>query len=326
MNLELNLDEQKRTSLWMGDLELWMDEQYIQQLWYSLNEKVSVKLIRDKLTGMSAGYAFVDFGSGAIAKMAMKQFNGLSMPNSSKSFKLNWASGGGLIDKREVEEHSIFIGDLCYHVTEDEILSIFQSRYASCVSVKVMVDLKTGMTRGYGFVRFSNPLEQQRALIEMQGYVIGSRPIRVSTATSKQRTSNKQSFAPSINSTTVFIGGLSTPIKEDELRHYFAPFGDIIYVKIPQGKGCGFVQYTTRSSAELAIQQMNGYQIGTSRIRLSWGRSNTLLNNNENNSLMHASYSLLSPSFIDTANNLLITLLSHKKTNNYWNQNQIFAQ
>lgn len=49
---------------------------------------------------MSAGYAFVDFGSGAIAKMAMKQFNGLSMPNSSKSFKLNWASGGGLIDKR----------------------------------------------------------------------------------------------------------------------------------------------------------------------------------------------------------------------------------
>lgn len=77
------------------------------------------------------------------------------------------------------------------------------------------------------------------------------------------------------NNTTVFIGGLSSLITEDELRLYFQPFGDITYVKIPIGKGCGFVQYLTRQSAELAILKMQGYPIANSRIRLSWGKSNS---------------------------------------------------
>lgn len=134
----------------------------------------------------------------------------------------------------------------------------------------------------------------------MQGYFIGSRAIRVSVATPKNRTPQQIPFStpnttatsslmtspnksPILQSpllqhldsknTTVFVGGLSAPIREDELRQYFQHFGEIVYVKIPPGKGCGFVQYVSRSCAELAIQQMNGYQIGNSRIRLSWGRS-----------------------------------------------------
>ncbi|OAD05940.1 hypothetical protein MUCCIDRAFT_130744, partial [Mucor lusitanicus CBS 277.49] len=289
----------------MGELEQWQDEVYIQQLWFNLNEKVMVKVIRDKVTGISAGYAFVDFGTAAAARRVMNNYNGVLMPNSLKPFKLNWASGGGLIDRREDRqpEYSIFVGDLSPETTEMDLLVVFQSRYMSCKSAKIMTDPRTGMTRGYGFVRFAEQLDQQRALIEMQGYFIGSRAIRVSVATPKNRSSQQpQQPQPLLQSqsqqlqllqqlqlqqlqqqqqqqqtfqsnTTVFVGGLSAPIREEELRQYFQHFGEIVYVKIPPGKGCGFVQYVSRSSAELAIQQMNGYQIGNSRIRLSWGRS-----------------------------------------------------
>ena len=145
-----------------------------------------------------------------------------------------------------------------------------------------MTDPRTGLTRGYGFVRFTDQNDQQRALIEMQGFMIGTRPIRVSVATPKNRMHASPTRSPrqqpmalfaDPSNTTVFVGGLSAPIREDELRQYFSPFGEIMQVKIPPGKGCGFVQYALRHSAELAIQQMNGYQIGNSRIRLSWGRS-----------------------------------------------------
>ncbi|KAI7900092.1 uncharacterized protein BX663DRAFT_554276 [Cokeromyces recurvatus] len=287
------INEQQKTTLWMGELEQWQDEAYIQQLWFNLNEKVMVKVIRDKNTGISAGYAFVDFGTAAAARHAMNTYNGVLMPNSLKPFKLNWASGGGLIDRREDRqpEYSVFVGDLSSEITEIDLLTVFQSRYRSCKSAKIMTDSRTGMTRGYGFVRFSDQLDQQRALIEMQGFFIGSRPIRVSVATPKNRNKTcTMSPTPSLTSpnkspltspllqppdtnTTVFVGGLSAPIREDELRQYFHHFGEIVYVKIPPGKGCGFVQYVSRASAELAIQQMNGYQIGNSRIRLSWGRS-----------------------------------------------------
>lgn len=75
------------------------------------------------------------------------------------------------------------------------------------------------------------------------------------------------------NNTTVFIGGLSSLVTENQLRLYFQSFGQIVYVKIPVGKGCGFVQYVDRVSAELAISKMQGFPIGDSRIRMSWGRS-----------------------------------------------------
>ncbi len=90
--------------------------------------------------------------------------------------------------------------------------------------------------------------------------------------------------------TTVFVGGLSPLISEDTLRTFFAPFGDIHYVsfslldsdfvsivlfqvKVPVGKHCGFVQFVRKSDAERAIEKMQGFPVGGSRIRLSWGRS-----------------------------------------------------
>ncbi|GAA5800627.1 hypothetical protein EDC94DRAFT_604185 [Helicostylum pulchrum] len=296
-SFELASYEQPKTTLWMGELEPWMDEQYIQQLWFNLNEKVMVKVIRDKTTGISAGYAFVDFSTAASARLVMSRYNGVVMSNSLKQFKLNWASGGGLIDRREDRqpEYSIFVGDLSPEITEINLLSVFRTRYISCKSAKIMTDPRTGMTRGYGFVRFTEFMDQQRALIEMQGYFLGSRTIRVSVATPKNKspfsasTSNSSLLASPNKSplqsplllhhhldtanTTVFVGGLSAPIHEDELRQYFQHYGEIVYVKIPPGKGCGFVQFVLRECAELAIAQMNGYQIGNSRIRLSWGRS-----------------------------------------------------
>lgn len=44
----------------------------------------------------------------------------------------------------------------------------------------------------------------------------------------------------------IYVGSLDPNITEDELRQIFAQFGDLISVKIPQGKGCGFVQFGAR--------------------------------------------------------------------------------
>ena len=171
-----------------------------------------------------------------------------------------------------------------------------------------MTDPISGMSRGYGFVRFSDEGDQQRALTEMQGVYCGNRPMRISTATPKNKTGGgggpgamaggMQGAAGPVgmfsmgappmgyygspqpmnqftdpNNTTVFVGGLSGYVTEDELRSFFQGFGEITYVKIPPGKGCGFVQFVQRHAAEMAINQMQGYPIGNSRVRLSWGRS-----------------------------------------------------
>lgn len=85
--------------------------------------------------------------------------------------------------------------------------------------------------------------------------------------------SPQQAFNDPTN-TTVFVGGLANGVPEETLITLFEPFGAIVQVKIPQGKGCGFVKFSKREDAEQAIAGMQGFIIGGSRVRLSWGRSN----------------------------------------------------
>ncbi|GMM32808.1 Ngr1 protein [Saccharomycopsis crataegensis] len=85
------------------------------------------------------------------------------------------------------------------------------------------------------------------------------------------------------NNTTVFIGGLASGVPESTLLSLFQPFGAIIHVKIPPGKGCGFVKFRTREDAEAAIAGMQGFAIAGSRVRLSWGRSQNPARGNGNN-------------------------------------------
>lgn len=42
------------------------------------------------------------------------------------------------------------------------------------------------------------------------------------------------------------MGGIDSDVTDEDLRQSFCQFGDVISVKIPVGKGCGFVQFANR--------------------------------------------------------------------------------
>lgn len=148
----------------------------------------------------------------------------------------------------------------------------------------MIADSVSNRSKGYGFVRFGSEQERDMALGQMNGIHINNRPIRVSLATAKK---NPGQVAPSAvaqpphpsdfdpTNTTLFIGGLSGGVTEEQLRAIFAAYGDIVYVKVPPGKGCGFVQFVQRTAAESAMNHMQGQLLGSSSIRISWGRSNS---------------------------------------------------
>ncbi|RPD66791.1 hypothetical protein L226DRAFT_608084 [Lentinus tigrinus ALCF2SS1-7] len=472
-----------RTTLWWGELEPWMDEEYAKQVCSLMGwDPVGIKVPRpapDPITGQQAnnpGYCFLTFPTQTQAASILSHVNSnnapLIMPNSTKPFSLNWASSvpsaplpssmpgqtisiPGVQNPQYPKEYSIFVGDLAPEVSNSDLVAVFRNPvlglrndreprfirpFLSCKSAKIMLDPVTGVSRGYGFVRFTDEADQQRALIEMHGLYCLSRPMRISPATAKFKPapgmtgidfsqvpfapmmqsgpvhgcqdlaashtasgggvaqaksvsaplagvaassssntslnsavsnsgSSSSLSAPSLSSgpsaassstlasttsdealksgqytnsngtasstpsnnngvpsitapyaqqnadqlmaqrynlseeswkhhaqarailsnligpngeqltssdpynTTVFVGGLSPLISEDTLRTFFAPFGEIHYVKVPVGKHCGFVQFVRKPDAERAIEKMQGFPIGGSRIRLSWGRS-----------------------------------------------------
>ncbi|XP_048325140.2 polyadenylate-binding protein RBP47B' [Ziziphus jujuba] len=289
--------EEVRT-LWIGDLQYWVDETYLNSCFAHTGEVISIKIIRNKITGQPEGYGFVEFVSHAAAERILQTYNGTQMPGTEQTFRLNWASFG--IGERRPDagpEHSIFVGDLAPDVTDYLLQETFRAQYPSVRGAKVVTDPNTGRSKGYGFVKFSDETERNRAMTEMNGVYCSTRPMRISAATPKKTTGFQQQYAAAkaiypvpayttpavpvlpvdydINNTTIFVGNLDPSVTEEELKQTFLQFGEIVYVKIPVGKGCGFVQFGTRASAEEAIQRMQGKMIGQQIVRISWGRSPT---------------------------------------------------
>lgn len=96
--------------------------------------------------------------------------------------------------------------------------------------------------------------------------------MRVSLATPKVR-SNHFKYSLDPYNTTVFVGGLDPIVTEVELAGHFSTFGRLVYIKIPENMGCGFVSFQHREEAEMAIDKMQGVDIAGSRVRLAWGNS-----------------------------------------------------
>uniref|UniRef100_A0ACD5V1L6 Uncharacterized protein n=1 Tax=Avena sativa TaxID=4498 RepID=A0ACD5V1L6_AVESA len=280
--------EELRT-LWIGDLQYWMDETYLYSAFAPVGQHqvTSVKIIRNKSTGQPEGYGFIEFLSRAAAEYALT-FTGQMMPNVDQVFKLNWASCSSG-DKRgdDGSDHTIFVGDLAADVTDAMLEEIFKAPYPSVKGANVVTDRATGRSKGYGFVRFGDANEQGRAMTEMNGVPLSTRCMRIGPAANKKNMGTQQTYSSNAgyqssqgneaandpNNTTIFVGGLDSNIDENYLRQVFTPYGEVGYVKIPVGKRCGFVQFTSRSCAEGAINALNGTQIGSSNVRLSWGRS-----------------------------------------------------
>ncbi|CAJ1061861.1 RNA-binding protein 42 [Xyrichtys novacula] len=86
----------------------------------------------------------------------------------------------------ESDDFRIFCGDLGNEVNDDILARAF-SRYPSFLKAKVVRDKRTGKTKGYGFVSFKDPNDYVRAMREMNGKYVGSRPIKLRKSTWKDR-------------------------------------------------------------------------------------------------------------------------------------------
>lgn len=89
---------------------------------------------------------------------------------------------------------SIYVGNLSYDVTEEDITSVF-AEYGSVKRVQLPKDRETGRMRGFGFVELSQESEEQAAIDALDGAEWMGRDLRVNKARPRERNNNSRSFS-----------------------------------------------------------------------------------------------------------------------------------
>ena len=76
---------------------------------------------------------------------------------------------------------NIYVGNLSYGVTEDELQQLF-GEYGSVVSANLIMDRDTGNSKGFGFVEMENQADAEKAIKELNGSSVKGRNIKVNQA------------------------------------------------------------------------------------------------------------------------------------------------
>ncbi|XP_010934858.1 uncharacterized protein [Elaeis guineensis] len=119
--------------------------------------------------------------------------NGLSGSSSSVPWTVNPAlhsvpaSSGKPF--KEIDESKLFVGYLPRSVNTDKLIELFSP--FGCISEAVVIkDKKTGLSKGYGFVKYTDPICAAEAVGNMNGYRIEGKMLAVRVAGCPQPTVN----------------------------------------------------------------------------------------------------------------------------------------
>ena len=79
---------------------------------------------------------------------------------------------------------SIFVGNLDFGVTEDQIRALFEA-HGAVDRVTIMTDRDTGRSRGFAFVEMANSQEADQAIAAVNGANLSGRALNVNEARPK---------------------------------------------------------------------------------------------------------------------------------------------
>ena len=183
------------TNVFCKNLDESVGDEELQKLFTPFGTITSALVSRDEASGRSKGFAFINFESHEAAEAACAALNGTEMNG-----RLLYVGRAQKKAEREEELRrqfetakqerlSKFVGVNLYvknlaETVDDEKLRTEFSPFGSITSCKVMCDEK-GVSRGFGFVCYTNQEESARAVAEMNGRMLAGKPLYVAYAQRK---------------------------------------------------------------------------------------------------------------------------------------------
>lgn len=263
-----------------------------------------VKIIPDRnYQHGGLNYGFVEYMDMRAAETALQTLNGRKIFDT--EIRVNWAYQGQQNKEDTTGHYHVFVGDLSPEVN-DEVLAKAFSAFGTMSDARVMWDMNSGKSRGYGFLAFRDKTDAEQAIATMNGEWLGSRAIRVNWANQKTQgapagggasphtSSSAMGGAggapapinfqggplsyesvvqqtPAYNS-TVYVGNLVPYCTQADLIPLFQSIGYLSEIRMQADRGFAFVKLDTHEHAAMAIVQLQGQMVHGRPIKCSWGK------------------------------------------------------
>lgn len=142
------------------------------------------------------------------------------------------ASAAATASTSQAQKHDIFVGNLAFTTTEDQIHQIF-SEIGKVIRVRMVSDLDSGKPRGFAFVEFEDPQAALGAIRNLNDYELNGRRLRVNFSNS----SHLETLA----------GQLGMDMSKKDANINIAPISNV------QGTGISDAVPSTASSTEKTV-------------------------------------------------------------------------
>lgn len=191
---ELGAKAKEFTNVYIKNFGDEMNDERLKELFDKYGKTLSVKVMTDP-TGKSRGFGFVSYEKHEDANKAVEDMNGTEL-NGKTVFvgraqkkmerQAELKRKFELLKQERISRYqgvNLYIKNLDDTIDDEKLRKEF-SPFGSITSAKVM--LEEGRSKGFGFVCFSSPEEATKAVTEMNGRIVGSKPLYVALAQRKE--------------------------------------------------------------------------------------------------------------------------------------------
>jgi nucleolysin TIA-1/TIAR len=292
-------DAPRRAHLYVGNLSPRVTEYMLTEIFAVAGPVQHVKIIPDRnYQHGGLNYGFVEYMDMRAAETALQTLNGRKIFDT--EIRVNWAYQGQQNKEDTTGHYHVFVGDLSPEVN-DEVLAKAFNAFGTMSDARVMWDMNSGKSRGYGFLAFRDKTDAEQAIATMNGEWLGSRAIRVNWANQKTqgapavgmsspRPGNQGTAPAPINfqggplsyesvvqqtpayNSTVYVGNLVPYCTQADLIPLFQSIGYLSEIRMQADRGFAFVKLDTHEHAAMAIVQLQGQMVHGRPIKCSWGK------------------------------------------------------
>merc|ERR1711863_61730 len=193
--IELGEKAKRFTNVYVKNFNEAMTEEDLSKMFEKFGKITSLKLMKSDEDEKNKGFGFVSFEDAETAEAACAELNGTEVQG--KTIYVGRAQKKAerqmelkkKFEQMKIERMTRFQGVNLYvknldDTIDDERLRTEFTPFGTITSAKVMCE--EGRSKGFGFVCFSSPEEATKAVTEMNGRIIVSKPLYVALAQRKE--------------------------------------------------------------------------------------------------------------------------------------------